>query len=127
MDRDSVTKKPKIIPISHLPMADDEPDLLLLPLGEYYNGALNTAVPGDILKFWNNECHRILMIAKVPLQTNIAGFLAKYIYDTSVKIMQQHWIAEALRNGCTKRAIRDDYCIIVKYDKQKYYSRNSEH
>lgn len=127
MDRESemIGKKPVLtsknppIKISHLPVGPDKPNLLLLPVGMYYNKALDAARPGDVIQFWNGEKHVITHIGRVPLAVPIAGFLAKYIYNTSVDIIKQHWIAEALRNGFTKRAIRDDYCIIVAYERDK--------
>jgi hypothetical protein len=112
------------IKISHAPMREDAPNLLLLPVGVYYNKALNNAKRGDVLVFWNGEKHKIIHIGRVPLLSSIAGFLAKYIYNTSVQIMMQHWVAEALRNGYTKKAIEEEYCIIVSYDKQIYCERD---
>jgi hypothetical protein len=112
------------IQISHLPMDADAPNLLLLPVGAYYNKSLNVAKPGDVIVFWTGEKHVITHIGKMPLVSPIAGFLAKYIYNTNVSIMKEHWIAEALRNGASKKAIRTDYCIILAYDKEKYYQRD---
>ena len=91
--------------------------LILLPVGVMYNKPIQKAHVGDSIVFLGGEVCSILDMAYIKIATQSFGVLCKYIYGTPFKVIFGRWKANAVAEGNSSRAISDEKCLLVWYEK----------
>ena len=59
-------------------------------------------------------------MAYIKIATQSFGVLCNYIYGTSFKVIFGRWKANAVAEGNSSRALSDEKCLLVWYEKQEY-------
>lgn len=93
--------------------------LILLPVGVMYNKPIQKAHVGDSIVFLGGEVCPILDMAYIKIATQSFGVLCNYIYGTSFKVIFGRWKANAVAEGNSSRALSDEKCLLVWYEKQE--------
>ncbi len=93
--------------------------IVLLPIGMYYNRHLQNMTSGDLIQFQNEDKpHRVIRVAELDLNSQIASLLAFYLYKTGKRIMISHWRYTAVMEGYNKHAVSVNKCLAVHYKEE---------
>ena len=107
--------------IYHLPPKNGI-GLLLLPIGAYYNKAIQGARAGDHIMFDDDENHKykINRVAQLDLNSQVASLLAGYIYNSNIQYILRRWQGTAVMQGHAKNAVSVNKCLVIEYDLLSY-------
>ncbi len=102
--------------------------LVMLPVGAYYNRELQQARQGDFIMFDDDENnkYRILRVAQLDLNSQIAALLAGYIYCSTLQSIFVRWRSTAVIQGYAKAAVSTNKCLVIEYDTLSYKVKSEE-
>lgn len=111
----------KVYSLKHL-LPETFIGIVLLPIGSYYNRHLLKARRNDFIKFQNDPKHkyRILSVAELALNTQIAALLSRFVYQCSMVSLLAHWRIAATVEGNTKSAVSSSKCLVIQYEDVQY-------
>lgn len=92
-------------------------DYILLPYGYSYNKEYLSYKNGDKIKMFNGGTYQILSVSKIKTRDAYADALCRMRYGVGIKYALSHWKDNALLEGHGKKALSDEECLLLCYEK----------
>ena len=115
---DKVPVKKKIFKAQHLEPGAFFMDYILLPIGFAYNAEWMKAKKGDRLRFHDGGLYRIRSVRIVKVHGGLADILSRMRYGITIRGCMQRWKMNAKLEGHTSKAVSEDECLWVVYEKE---------
>ena len=113
------SRRKKTFRAKHNMPGDFQLDYILLPYGYAYNSEWQEAKYGDTIRFWDGEDRRIFSVRKLKIKSPEADILSRLRYGITMKGTLARWKSNARLEGNLGRAVSDDICFWVIFDKAK--------
>lgn len=113
-------RRSKVFSIIHSIERDGQIDtnynFILLPTGIAYNKEINSAIPGDKIRFVGNGKERIIEdIGLIDIKSSLFRNLCLLRYGATAYTVTAQWKSNAVAQGYIPKAIDEDKAIIVWY------------
>lgn len=104
------------ISVLHLTHRREDKGLALFPFGERYNRELMQLRKGDVIQFQSGEQYSVVSVAVLNLDTAIAEFMCRYIYNKPLSRVKEQWGINAIAEGYSRDCISEYRCLIIYYE-----------
>lgn len=114
----SLERKPKTFKLKHAEPGDFRLDYILLPVGYGYNSEFKNAKRGDMIRFFGGGVYPIVSVKKIKLGRGGAELLCQMRYGVSLRAAKERWKMNARLEGHGAKALSEDECLWIVYDKE---------
>lgn len=107
----------KIFKVTHAEPGEQLWDYILLPYGYSYNRDYLSFKEGDKIKLFNGGKYNIKSVSKIKIQEAYADALCRMRYGVGIKYAFSRWKSNAILEGHGAKALSDEECLLVCYEK----------
>ncbi len=90
--------------------------LIMLPIGLYYNRAIQNCKKGDRIVFLCGTERKVVCKSLVNLKSSVSDFLCRYIYGVKLSIVFKKWLTNAVLEGHGRKVVSENRCLVVWYE-----------
>lgn len=92
-----------------------ERNLIMLPVGVYYNRDIHGASVGDKIRFIDGNERTIVGKSDIDLRMSSTDLICRYIYNCSMKIVFRKWLTNAVIEGNGRNVVSKNKCMLIWY------------
>lgn len=94
-------------------------NLIILPIGAYYNREIQRIRVGDIVKFNDNVERVVEFSVYMPIKHSLTEYLCRKTYIGGMDIVRSRWESNAIIDGYARDAIDTDKCLMIFFKEAK--------
>lgn len=93
-------------------------NLIILPIGLYYNREIRKIKPGDYVEFSDGVERRVEFALLMPIHGALTEYLCRKTYTGAMQVVMKRWYANALMEGFGRDVIDTEQCLMIFFERE---------